>query len=341
VVHLLFISFTIPFGSSSPAPLPIPWDEFATSFLPAASKPTEPQPVARRAFAAADAPTPDPADHHDQVVCSVRIGGGLLKDVSDDASIGIDWVVDPLHMELVVSTVIPAKQIDLITKDGATTTPLTPPDAVIDFGVGPMAVPAESFSSTLQIKVDRLDQGKPDKAYDFASFGEASGTHEWILASEPIRRAAPKATWDTTAAFNRDVSVLNAGPLLIANTLQGVTLSAAEGTVDATPAISLETLQAAGDPPTASFGWSNPQFPADNPFARRQSESMAVLKQTVAAAAVVNVRDQMIHELAGRGVPVTASPIVSGLVAHADEVLLADPVLCPLGAATLEAKEAA
>ena len=344
VVHLLFISFTIPFGSSSPAPLPIPWDEFTTSFLPAAhpaSTSTESKDVARRTFAAAaDASTPDQADPH-QVVCSVRIGGGLLKDLSDDPSIGIDWVVDPLHIELVVSTVIPAKQIDLITKAGSTTTSLTPHDTVIEFGVGPMAVPAESFSSTLQITVDRLVEGKPDPAYDFAHFGEALGTHEWTLASEPILRNAPKATWDTTAAFNRDVSVLNSGPLLLASTLQGVTLSAAEGDVDATPPIPLETLQAAGDPPTASFRWSSPQIAADNPFAAKQAEAMSVLKETVAAADVVNVRDHMIQELARRGVPVTATASVSELAAHADAVLLADPVLCPLGAPIVEAGTAA
>ena len=37
---------------------------------------------------------------------------------------------------------------------------------------------------------------------------------------------------------------------------------------------------------------------------------MSVLKETIAAADVVNVRDHMIQELARRGVPVRATAIV-------------------------------
>ncbi len=121
VVHLLFISFTIPFGSAVPSPPPIGLDEFATSFLPKDTSPnaknTSPdstQPRALEATNPSDSPAPVAAG-----VCGTRVAAGLLKDLSGDPDRPVDWVVDPLHMQLVIDTAVPAKEILLVTPAGA------------------------------------------------------------------------------------------------------------------------------------------------------------------------------------------------------------------------------
>ena len=300
VVHLLFISFTIPFGSSSPTPLPIGWAEFAGSFLPASKE-------AKTAVA----PAPD------QHVCDVRVGAGLLKDLTDNPAVGVDWVVDPLHVQFVVSSTVPIKQVDIVTHGGIVT-PLTPAGVVTDFGVGPMAIEAVHFDSAVTITVERTEH---PEAFDFAASIDVGF----------VERAAPRATWDKAAAFNTDVKALNASPLTIGGTLQGITLQAVEKAVDHTRPISLTTLQGSPDQIEGTLEWSKPAIPVANPFAPQQPNAMSVLTATVAAPEVAATRLALAVELARRGLPITRPADLGDARDHGAEVLLGAPVLCPLG----------
>ena len=110
-VNLSIVSFTVRFGSRSPAkPPPISWSEFKQSFLPA--KPE---------------------------VCSIAMKTGLLRTIGEgDSEL---WIVNPKAFTLTTSSVIPVK-----TSEASNVGALGVSDE--EFGVAPMNLAAKDFTES-------------------------------------------------------------------------------------------------------------------------------------------------------------------------------------------------
>ncbi|MFM2378777.1 MAG: hypothetical protein RLZZ143_1355, partial [Cyanobacteriota bacterium] len=125
-IHLWIISFDVSFGSSaSQAPTAIDWNEFKTSFLPAAD-----------------------------AICTIAVKEGLVRKVNQDDKTDLG-IINPKDFCLVTNLVIPAKKA-VYTKD------ITLQDDQIQiaasntqFGISPMEVKSEQLTSDLTISITR------------------------------------------------------------------------------------------------------------------------------------------------------------------------------------------
>lgn len=127
-IHLWIISFDVSFGSSaSQAPKAIDWNEFKTSFLPAAD-----------------------------AICSITVQEGLVRKVNQDDKTDLG-IINPKDFCLVTNSVIPIKtcNVNLNTQEINT-----------QFGIGPMAVTPGQLTSTLTISVTRDGKSLSSAEFD-------------------------------------------------------------------------------------------------------------------------------------------------------------------------------
>jgi len=116
-IHLWIISFDVSFGSSaSQAPTAIDWNEFKTSFLPAAD-----------------------------AICTIAVKEGLVRKVNQDDKTDLGNI-NPKDFCLVANSVIPIKtcNVNLNTQEINT-----------QFGIGSMAVTASELISELTITINK------------------------------------------------------------------------------------------------------------------------------------------------------------------------------------------
>ncbi|MCZ8049973.1 MULTISPECIES: DUF6603 domain-containing protein [unclassified Microcystis] len=136
-IHLWIISFDVRFGSSaSQAPTAIDWNEFKTSFLPAAD-----------------------------AICSITVQEGLVRKVNQDDKTDLG-IINPKDFCLVTNSVIPAKKA-VYTKD------ITLQDDQIQiaesntqFGISPMEVKSEQLTSDLTISITRDGKSLSSEEFD-------------------------------------------------------------------------------------------------------------------------------------------------------------------------------
>lgn len=136
-IHLWIISFDVSFGSSaSQAPTAIDWNEFKTSFLPAAD-----------------------------AICSITVQEGLVRKVNQDDKTDLGSI-NPKDFCLVTNSVIPAKKA-VYTKD------ITLQDDQIQiaasntqFGISPMEVKSEQLTSDLTISITRDGKSLSSAEFD-------------------------------------------------------------------------------------------------------------------------------------------------------------------------------
>ncbi|WP_437324924.1 DUF6603 domain-containing protein [Sorangium sp. So ce381] len=315
-VDLYVVSFTISFGDSDPSPEPISWSEFKSSFLPKGS--ASPSPSPRGARSGGD-PPPIPIDTY----CSSRVASGLLQDLSgqkrgDDDP---DWIVNPETLVLETHSAMPSTEASYTTGDAANAPRTTPLSGEWSraVGVGPVAVAAADFVSRHAISIFRLD-------------GDAEDYHFPVeLAATPIKRNVPSAPWSPSVALNPNLTTLNAGAPMIADTLSGFRLSAPLTAPDQTPVpVRLAILQTTPHPHQGQGAWSAPKVATGDPF--DQGRAMDVLTSTVNdARKVASTRVGILAALRAQGVTVDPSVNVDALAAHAADVLLSAPVLSYLG----------
>ncbi|QXH58925.1 DUF6603 domain-containing protein [Pseudomonas maumuensis] len=171
-VDLDIISFSVRFGSSRSKPDPVSWEDFKTSFLPAANGQERHEALLGRRDAA-------PAAEPVQLVKGM-VQQGLVSDLkAQDSGAFFDWVLDPNHFALASNLVIPSKTAQFndfrvntpFTAQGAFTylgtgTPASTPVArsssawTTDFGVLPMALEPGQFNVDHQLQLTRLPAGK-------------------------------------------------------------------------------------------------------------------------------------------------------------------------------------
>ena len=136
-IHLWIISFDVSFGSSaSQAPTAIDWNEFKTSFLPAAD-----------------------------AICSITVQEGLVRKVNQDDKTDLGNI-NPKDFCLVTNSVIPANKA-VYTKD------ITLQDDQIQiaasntqFGISPMEVKSEQLTSDLTISITRDGKSLSSAEFD-------------------------------------------------------------------------------------------------------------------------------------------------------------------------------
>ncbi|WP_072926086.1 DUF6603 domain-containing protein [Microcystis aeruginosa] len=136
-IHLWIISFDVSFGSSaSQAPTAIDWNEFKTSFLPAAD-----------------------------AICTIAVKEGLVRKVNQDDKTDLG-IINPKDFCLVTNSVIPAKKA-VYTKD------ITLQDDQIQiaasntqFGISPMEVKSEQLTSDLTISITRDGKSLSSAEFD-------------------------------------------------------------------------------------------------------------------------------------------------------------------------------
>jgi hypothetical protein len=127
-IHLWIISFDVSFGSSaSQAPTAIDWNEFKTSFLPAAD-----------------------------AICTIAVKEGLVRKVNQDDKTDLG-IINPKDLCLVTNSVIPIKTCHVnLNTQGINT----------QFGIGPMAVTPGQLTSTLTISVTRDGKSLSSAEFD-------------------------------------------------------------------------------------------------------------------------------------------------------------------------------
>ena len=123
VIHIWRISFPIRFGKATHSkPVPIGWQQFRESFLPAGKD-------------------------MDESLCKLVVAEGSLKDLSDNKNLEIDWIVNPGGLKLYGSSAIPLKEVRFGN----------PQREVCEtkVGVAPMDLKHEDFHSAQTITVKR------------------------------------------------------------------------------------------------------------------------------------------------------------------------------------------
>jgi len=286
-INLSVFSFTIAFGeSANTVPPPIDWSEFKRTFLPPVVSP-EP----KRLRAAGEGATATDS------ILKALFATGLQQDLRTDPAAGVDYTVDPQLFSMYVQTLIPAKSVTL---NG---TALPPRNAT--FGIGPMAVPVESLTSSLRIDVTR------------------QGAAYAVQGTAVIERA-PKALWLHDAA---PAKTLNAPPL-VDDVAQGVTVTPAPDVPAHSLPIEIETLLYA--PETVDpMMWGADVAPDTNPYAGL--DPWTTLTTTIDDPEVTEERAEVIAELIYAGLEVSPDIDVAPLT-NADTLDLLDPVvLAPLG----------
>lgn len=122
VIDLSVITFTIEFGAEPLPPPPIGWDTFKRDFLPKGSTGEAPAPVMLSARVTAPQQPPE-----DSNIVKAQIRDGLLASNSG----GFDWILNPVHFEILVLSAVPATAADWLTGNG----PFEIHNSVADFKV--------------------------------------------------------------------------------------------------------------------------------------------------------------------------------------------------------------
>ena len=315
-VDLYVVSFTISFGNSTPAIEPIAWDDFRASFLPKAD--SAPQSTGMLGAGA------------DAALWYSRVASGLLKDVSGDPSHDLDWVLDPEAFELVSVSAIPSKTATLVTGDEKTLAQkriAISPSWATGFGVGPMGVANDDFTSDHTVTLVRIVEKAPGPPvvwqaqydFDFSAHG----------ACTALTANLPSAAWSKETALSPSMDRLNSAPRTIAGALVGLSLKAASKPADRTLPISLDTLEKTKDV-TVPFTWAPQVAPTTDTF--DQTQAMATFKNTIGTTPM-KTRDDRIAVLQAQGMLIDAAVHLDRLKAAADVVLLAPPILSLLGEA--------
>jgi hypothetical protein len=304
-VDLSVITFTVWIGNRSrPVPQPISWTDFKASFLPKSGDPHAGT-LALHDTVATDA------------YCLASVACGLVKDLSENKAnpTDPDWIVTGEALEIMTMTALPTKAGSLTS--AGKTVPL--PVGQSNFGVGPVGVAIDDFSSTHAITVNRIVNGTADPTFDI----EARAT--LTLSTSNL----PSASWGGTVVVNPSISQINATPANIADLGVGYSIKANPPVPDHTPLpIDVSILQQDNEA-TVHFAWLTPHIATTDPF--DQDEAMQTFQTTLLSAAAQ--RSAILAVLNGPGLAlgVDDEVDVSVLAAAADTVLLSPPVLSYLG----------
>lgn len=306
-VDLTVISFTVGIGNTTkPTVKAISWSDFKTSFLPET-------PATSGAYLSAAGAAVIETDAY----CLSSVSSGLVKDFSTTkvAPDDPDWVVNAERLELVTMTVLPTKRAKLVSAAGDKQRDLTAGET--NFGVGPVGIGIDDFSSTHTITVNRIVDGAPDTSFDLAE-------HATV---EPIASNLPSGTWGGKLVVNPGINDINKTPENITDLVVGYAIKMKPRAPDHTPlpiAVSILQQECEG---TVSFSWANPVIPATDTF--DQGKAMETFQSSLTEAA--KSRANILNSLTACGLDIDSDVDVSALAESADTVLLAPPVLSYLG----------
>lgn len=305
-VDLSVISFTVGIGNThKPAPQPIGWDEFKTSFLPNGQT---------AGLLASTAGASAPTDRY----CHSSVAAGLVADMTaaKATSTDPDWVVNPETVQLVTFTAIPAKSASLTTAGGVTV-PL--PVGQSDFGVGPVGVSIGHLTSDHGITVQKLVHGAPDPKFDFS-------VHAIIT---PVTANVPTAAWAGALVVNPSISQVNNTPANISDVLVGFVISMKPRKPDHTPLPIVMSILEHESEGVVAFNWMAPTVASTDPF--DQSAAMKTFADTLVSAAAARAAIIAAINAPGLDLGVDADVDVSLLVKEASATLLDPPTLRYLG----------
>lgn len=305
-VDLSVITFTVSIGNrNKPVPQPISWTDFKTSFLPQGDAPHA-QGLALRSTVTTDA------------YCLASVASGLIKDLTDHKSdpSAPDWIVSGEALEIVTMTALPSKSASLTTA-ATRTVPL--PVGQSGFGVGPVGVAIDNFSSSHAITVNRIVNGTADPHFDIET------TAVVTLSTSNL----PSATWGGKTIVNPSISQINSTPANISGLSVGYSIKANPAVPDHTPLPIDITILQQDNEGTVTFAWLTPDIPQTDPF--DQSQAMETFQTTLLSSAAKRTAILSVLNGPGLDLGVYDQVDVSVLAAEADIVLLSPPVLSYLG----------
>jgi hypothetical protein len=315
-VDLDIIRFTIYFGSGQAQPDPVSWNEFKTSFLPAAQN--------RNPSLQAAATSGNTQDHAPGTAHLVMgmIREGLITDLkTKDSSSFFDWIIDPNHFSIASSMVIPSKtaqfndfKVNTPFKEGTAFTYVGSGEApplptanysgeegltwTENFGVLPMALSSEKFEVVHILQLMCLPAGmdyrKPENY--------TVPVNEVALA--PTLQNVQSALW---AAQDPGLN----GVRLLSNTLAGLNLSPIihhpEQTADADLwALLFDTTK------NIAACFDNPEIVTSDSFNASLAEQGLALTYTRGQSAITNV-DFELSDLTATAVNLERMQVVDSL----------------------------
>ncbi|QDG55043.1 DUF6603 domain-containing protein [Pseudomonas sp. NIBRBAC000502773] len=315
-IDLDIISFSVRFGSGRAEPDPVTWEDFKTSFLPAANGDTK----RLEMFSRTDADKAGDVQPTQLVRGTVQ--QGLISDLkAKDSTAFFDWVLDPNHFGIASSMVIPSKTARF--NDFKVNTPFTPAGAFTyvgsgtpaamptahganddgagwadDFGVLPMALKASQFSVDHQMQLTRLPAGE-----DYTKPENYNVPVNEVAVGIALQNAQ-SALW-----AGQDPGIN--GARMIANTLSGLELSP----MIRHPAITADAdLWALLFDTTKKMLWllDTPSVATRDSFAAVISEEGTVLTYTRATASIRNVNFEL-ADLAAAAVAAERKKMVDSL----------------------------
>lgn len=298
-VDLSIISFSVEFGSDRPAPEHLTWAEFSTSFLPQATDRKEP--VLR--------------------ICSALVRSGLVKDLSKKRMKrnAVRWLINPLHLEIVTATAIPAKTVRVVGGSGRVvkSVSIEDPDGAIAaagdaLGIVPMGVAPESFSSTFSIRLRKLGATNNSSIYKTLRF-------------TLVRKAAAKAMWGHNGSG--DSAFANGPPeaeATIPGAAFGLRLSAATPHPSRSREVPLKLLEFGRAPPVVTdLRMSTPQIDAVQP-----APDMSFADRLAASE---SSRNRVIDALRSSGIATDAAQTNLTSLARDHQALFHEPCYRALG----------
>lgn len=295
------ISFTIPFGDQDQnkgSQKPLEWDDFASTFLPPPTQPTQ-RSLARLA---------QEASTEEQQVVKLVADSGLI---ADDPATG--WVIQPVYFTLRVDSAIPATRIDVAgTNWSAIGQPM---------GIRPMDV--SSTDTPITVQIQSVTTGKPADLTQGVEFYQTLNGSPDALWGKMFFDPEGKPSADLTPGALFGVQIQGKGFICV-NAVGPMDLLKAFG-YEKKPNLPLPYSQTPNYPPSQLNTQGLPQ-------ACQANQPIACLMQTIMEPnLVIPKRNQIFAVLNQVGFLAPLDPSLYIMQSSADDILQAPPILASIG----------
>ena len=243
LIHVWRLSIPINFGGAKyQKPKAIGWQKFRQDFLPEKKN----------------------SDGSNEELLKIAAVDGVLKDLSRQDQYEIDWVINPNHLKLTISSVIPVKEVSCASIETIKES---------QFGIAPMDIDHKNFRSIQAIRI--------------SCNTNAAAQDDFIV--EPVYQNSLRALWGESIAPD-----MNNSPM-IKDCITGFEIRPKHSPdVGATIEIPIDNLRVRGKPLKDAFAWES--LSPDTELAEDDDSARKEIMQNLSST--VTIRQALVKSIA-------------------------------------------
>jgi len=322
-IHLWIISFTISFGNSPNTVVePITWKEFTSTFMPV----EQPKALLARQLKALQGGTPT------EVYCGSKIQRGLVEDVSGkkDVQEHLDWIVNRNQVTLLTHSLIPSKGYSITIQDQDKKNYHTLADdgkegsdpihekggkAAVDMTVTNEGE-LQDWKKEIGVGMVKIGHDQFTSIHNVTIEYKGSFTREIGYQIKAVRGSVPSSLWSNVEASHTNATTID-------KVLLGFEITPVAPKPDVTRPLPLKNFAFNQKPFNRTT--LRPALPKPVDSSKLKGPAMEVMRKTIQEAAVT--REQILKNLQNRHIDIDIEVSVEQLALHAQDHLLAPPVL--------------